>query len=118
MTYTSSAVAKCTHKIDGNSQKNHLNQPRVIDSLCAQISAGNRHIIGVMIESHINAGKQDIPPEGKVGLKYGVSITDACVDWEMTVGMLDQLNAAVGERRKRRVEEALQRPAGFESATH
>lgn len=45
-----------------------------------------------MIESHINEGKQDVPPEGPSGLKYGVSITDACVDWQTTVGMLDRLN--------------------------
>ena len=45
-----------------------------------------------MIESHINAGRQDVPPEGPTGLKYGVSITDACVDWTDTVAMLDKLN--------------------------
>lgn len=45
-----------------------------------------------MIESHINAGRQDVPPEGPSGLKYGVSITDACVDWATTVQMLDKLN--------------------------
>lgn len=45
-----------------------------------------------MIESHINSGRQDVPPEGACGLKHGVSITDACVDWETTVGMLDRLN--------------------------
>jgi 3-deoxy-7-phosphoheptulonate synthase len=47
-----------------------------------------------MIESHINAGRQDVPPEGPTGLKHGVSITDACVDWEDTVTMLDKLNEA------------------------
>lgn len=77
---------------DGNSQKNHLNQPKVVSSLCAQLRAGDRNITGVMIESHINGGRQDVPPEGPQGLKYGVSITDACVDWEMTVPMLDELN--------------------------
>lgn len=45
-----------------------------------------------MIESHIHAGRQDVPPEGPSALKYGVSITDACVDWETTVAMLDRLN--------------------------
>ncbi len=49
-----------------------------------------------MIESHINAGRQDVPPEGPQGLKYGVSITDACVDWETTVGMLERLNEVCG----------------------
>jgi 3-deoxy-7-phosphoheptulonate synthase len=64
----------------------------VLDDICAQLKAGERSIMGVMIESHINAGRQDIPPEGPSGLKYGVSITDACVDWATTVPMLDKLN--------------------------
>ena len=46
----------------------------------------------MMIESHIHEGRQDVPPEGPQALKYGVSITDACVDWESTIGMLDRLN--------------------------
>lgn len=81
--------------IDGNSQKNHLNQPKVLENINEQLRAGETAITGVMIESHINAGKQDVPPESEGGvnkLKYGVSITDACVDWEMTVEMLNGLN--------------------------
>ena len=77
---------------DGNSQKDHNNQPKVLDDICAQLRSGDRSITGVMIESHINEGRQDVPPEGPSGLKYGVSITDACVDWQTTVGMLDRLN--------------------------
>lgn len=77
---------------DGNSQKNHNNQPKVVDDICQQLIAGDRNITGVMVESHINAGRQDVPAEGPGGLKYGVSITDACVDWDTTVGMLDRLN--------------------------
>ncbi len=46
-----------------------------------------------MVESHINAGRQEVPPEGPQALKYGVSITDACVDWATTIPMLDKLNA-------------------------
>lgn len=56
------------------------------------MAAGERNITGVMIESHINEGRQDVPAEGPGALKYGVSITDACVDWAKTVGMLDNLN--------------------------
>lgn len=82
--------------IDGNSQKNHKNQPKVLDDICRQLVAGNRCITGVMIESHINAGRQDVPLEGPTALKHGVSITDACVDWEDTVKMLDRLNEASG----------------------
>lgn len=77
---------------DGNSQKNHNNQPKVVESICEQLRAGDRNITGVMIESHIHEGRQDVPPEGPQALKYGVSITDACVDWESTIGMLDRLN--------------------------
>ena len=98
--------------LDGNSLKNHLNQPKVVDSICEQLIAGDRSITGVMIESNINGGRQDVPedgaiglpqtpffdadallpPSGPSGLRYGVSITDACVDWETTVQMLDRLN--------------------------
>ncbi|KAG6902940.1 hypothetical protein C0995_009332 [Termitomyces sp. Mi166 len=98
----------------GNSQKNHNNQPKVIDDICVQLAAGEKHITGVMIESHINEGRQDVPPEGPAGLKYGVSITDACVDWERTVAMLDKLNGAVCERRKVTLEASFNRPAAFE----
>jgi len=62
-----------------------------------------------MIESHINSGRQDVPPEGASGLKHGVSITDACVDWETTVGMLDRLNQAVKQRRVTLVEQGLKK---------
>jgi 3-deoxy-7-phosphoheptulonate synthase len=77
---------------DGNSQKNHNNQPKVVYSICDQLAAGNRNITGVMIESHINAGRQDVPDEGAKALKHGVSITDACVDWAVTIEMLTNLN--------------------------
>lgn len=77
---------------DGNSQKNHNNQPLVVDDLCNQLAAGNRNITGVMIESNINAGRQDVPDAGPGALKHGVSITDACVDWSATIKMLDNLN--------------------------
>lgn len=64
----------------------------MLDDICEQLRDGQTAVVGVMIESHINAGRQDIPPEGRDGLKYGVSITDACVAWETTIPMLDKLN--------------------------
>jgi hypothetical protein len=67
-------------------------QPKVVDDICRQLTEGDWNITGVMIKSHINAGRQDIPPEGPSGLKHGVSVTDACVGWEVTVGMLNRLN--------------------------
>ncbi|KZP30139.1 3-deoxy-7-phosphoheptulonate synthase [Athelia psychrophila] len=93
-----SIMVDCSH---GNSQKDHNNQPKVVDAVCAQLAAGDRSITGVMIESHLHAGRQDVPPPpvGPAGLRHGVSITDACVDWETTVGMLERLDAAVGARR-------------------
>ena len=80
-----------------NSGKNHENQPAVVGNLCTQISAGEDRIMGVMIESHLVAGRQDLAP-GRT-LTYGQSITDACIDWEMSVEVLDQLGAAVKARR-------------------
>ncbi|KAI6158672.1 3-deoxy-7-phosphoheptulonate synthase [Pisolithus thermaeus] len=109
-----SIMIDCSH---GNSQKNHNNQPKVVDDICQQLAAGDRNITGVMVESHINAGRQDVPAEGPSGLKHGVSITDACVDWETTVAMLDRLNEAVGQRRNFIIEQGLQRPAGFQRST-
>ena len=53
-----------------------------------------------MIESNINEGNQCIPPEGKTGLKYGVSITDACISWETTDVVLRKLANAVKQRRE------------------
>jgi 3-deoxy-7-phosphoheptulonate synthase len=54
-----------------------------------------------MIESNINEGNQKVPAEGPAGLKKGVSITDACIDWDTTVNVLEDLSAAVAERRSK-----------------
>ncbi|SPO36829.1 probable phospho-2-dehydro-3-deoxyheptonate aldolase [Pseudozyma flocculosa] len=79
----------------GNSNKDYRNQPKVIESVAQQLEAGETAITGVMIESHLNEGKQGEPKNGKVEeLKYGVSITDGCVGWDTTVEMLDRLNAS------------------------
>ncbi|OTA89705.1 hypothetical protein M434DRAFT_398421 [Hypoxylon sp. CO27-5] len=91
-------MVDCSH---GNSLKNHKNQPKVAAELADQISKGETGIMGVMIESHINEGNQKVPKEGKAGLQYGVSITDACIGWEDTVSVLDNLANAVKERRKK-----------------
>ena len=84
----------------GNSLKNHHNQPKVAQTIGDQLREGETAIVGVMIESNINEGNQKVPAEGPAGLKRGVSITDACVDWDMTVEVLDQLADAVRTRRK------------------
>ncbi|KAF2485775.1 hypothetical protein BDY17DRAFT_294224 [Neohortaea acidophila] len=90
-------MVDCSH---GNSEKNHKNQPLVAASLAEQIRKGEEGIMGCMIESNINEGNQKVPKEGKAGLKYGVSITDACINWEDTEVVLQQLADAVAERRR------------------
>lgn len=90
-------MVDCSH---GNSLKNHKNQPLVAKTLAEQIAGGEEAIMGVMIESHINEGAQKVPAEGKAGLKYGVSITDACIHWEDTEKVLEELALAVAKRRK------------------
>ncbi|ANB13901.1 3-deoxy-7-phosphoheptulonate synthase ARO3 [Sugiyamaella lignohabitans] len=90
----------CSH---GNSSKNHNNQPIVAEAVAEQIRNGETGICGVMIESNINAGRQNVPPAeegGKDALKYGVSITDACIDWETTYKTLKNLAEAVRTRRE------------------
>ena len=86
----------CSHS---NSQKNHRNQPIVAKEIADQLREGQDAIIGVMIESNINEGNQKVPPEGPSGLTKGVSITDACIDWETTVDTLENLADAVRARR-------------------
>ncbi len=82
-----------------NSGKRHENQPGVVADLCAQVSAGEGRIMGVMVESHLLAGRQDLVP-GRA-LTYGQSITDPCIDWETSVQALADLAEAVRARRVR-----------------
>ncbi|SCB56434.1 3-deoxy-D-arabinoheptulosonate-7-phosphate synthase [Rhizobium aethiopicum] len=82
-----------------NSGKDPMNQPRVVKSVASQLAGGNRHIKGMMIESNLVAGRQDLVP-GKP-LVYGQSITDGCIDWDMSVTALEDLaKAAIARRRK------------------
>ena len=82
-----------------NSSKRPENQPRVVDDVAAQLEGGERRIVGVMVESHLVGGRQDLTP-GKP-LVYGQSITDACIDWPTSVAVLERLAAAVRARRRR-----------------
>jgi 3-deoxy-7-phosphoheptulonate synthase len=82
----------------GNSGKDHLNQPIVTGDVAARVATGAQDVLGVMIESHLVAGRQALVL-GCAGLRYGQSITDACVDFETTEGMLDELAGAVRQRR-------------------
>jgi len=123
-------MVDCSH---GNSQKDHNRQPKVAEDICSQLSKGEMGIMGVMIESHLFEGKQDLPtgdklsdiinnkndspttlhgsgpgqlgPEGQrstvlSSLRYGVSVTDACIHWMDTVKVLENLAAAVRQRRE------------------
>ena len=77
-------VVDCSH---ANSYKNPELQPLVMSDIVNQVRYGNRSLVGVMIESNLFAGNQPIP-EDLSQLKYGCSVTDACVDWETTEQML------------------------------
>jgi 3-deoxy-7-phosphoheptulonate synthase len=82
-----------------NSSKKPENQPRVVEDIAVQVEAGEGRIVGVMVESHLVGGRQDLTP-GRP-LVYGQSITDACIDWPASVAALDRLAAAVRARRRR-----------------
>ncbi len=79
-----------------NSCKKPENQPKVLADIARQISAGERRIMGVMIESNLVAGRQEVQPGTQ--LTYGQSITDGCIDFETTVTSLEQLAEAVAAR--------------------
>ena len=81
----------------GNSGKDHERQPAVADEIGAQVAAGERAIVGVMLESFLVAGCQEL--KGGEPLVYGQSITDACMSWEATVDVLEGLAEAVHRRR-------------------
>ncbi|MGH8228045.1 MAG: 3-deoxy-7-phosphoheptulonate synthase [Steroidobacteraceae bacterium] len=81
----------------GNSGKRYERQPAVIDAIARQIEAGERRIGGVMVESNLAAGRQDLIV-GRL-LNYGQSITDGCIDWPTSVRSLERLAQAVEQRR-------------------
>jgi len=80
-----------------NSQKNYMRQIEVGGEVATQITRGESRIMGVMIESNLKAGRQDLMP-GKP-LVYGQSITDACIGWEESVPLLEEMAGAVRARR-------------------
>ena len=91
-------MVDCSH---ANSNKDHNLQPLVLDNVTNQILEGNKSIIGVMIESHLNGGNQKLSSNADE-MAYGVSVTDACIDWETTetslVSMADKLRDALKTR--------------------
>ncbi|CAK5284205.1 unnamed protein product [Mycena citricolor] len=88
----------CSH---GNSSKQHQKQVEVADDIARQLEAGDTGslIMGVMVESNLVEGRQDIPTNGVGSLRYGQSVTDACISWETTVPLLERLREGVRGRR-------------------
>jgi 3-deoxy-7-phosphoheptulonate synthase len=89
-----SILVDCSHD---NSAKQPERQPEVARALLAQVSAGNTSIMGAMIESNLEAGSQAFP-QPKDKLRYGVSITDACIDWPTTEKLVREMHAALASR--------------------
>jgi 3-deoxy-7-phosphoheptulonate synthase len=85
-----------------NSSKQHERQITVADDVAKQIESGSRHIFGVMIESHLTGGAQKFTPgkDDASALEYGKSITDACINWDDSVKVLERLAQAVKKRRR------------------
>ena len=81
----------------GNSSKDHTRQVVVAEDVCRQLADGSKRICGVMIESNLKAGKQAL--KDAASLEYGLSVTDACLSWEMTEPVLESLAEAVRRRR-------------------
>jgi 3-deoxy-7-phosphoheptulonate synthase len=90
-------MVDCSH---GNSNKDYRRQAEVAGQVAHQLRSGSRHVMGVMLESHLVAGSQKIPSDLS-RLTYGQSITDACIDLSSTREVLAELAAAVAEGNKR-----------------
>jgi len=90
-------IVDCSH---GNSGKDYRKQPEVAACVADQIAGGSRFVCGVMLESNLVEGKQAITDQGK-NLRYGQSVTDACLGWDQTTTVLEGLAGAVRLRRKR-----------------
>ncbi len=93
-------VVDCSHS---NSEKDYRLQPLVLKNVGTQLLEGNRSIVGVMLESNLNAGNQSIP-EDLSELRYGVSVTDACMDWETTEQSLRDMRRRLREVLPERME--------------
>ncbi len=90
-------MVDCSH---ANSSKDYRRQTEVAADIGRQIAGGERRIVGLMVESHLNAGRQDLV-EGK-RLNYGQSITDGCLGWDDSTALLEGLAVAVRARRQRK----------------
>ena len=93
-------MVDCSH---ANSSKQHERQVDVAREIGKQIAAGSHSVFGIMVESHLQGGAQKFTPgkDDASQLRYGCSITDACLGWEASAGLLAELAAAVQARRQR-----------------
>lgn len=91
-------MVDCSH---ANSSKQHEKQVEVARDIAGQVAGGSRHVFGLMVESHLNAGAQKFTPgkDDAKALDYGKSITDACLGWNDSTDVLEILSAAVLKRR-------------------
>ncbi|MBC9889921.1 MAG: 3-deoxy-7-phosphoheptulonate synthase [Opitutae bacterium] len=87
-------MVDCSH---ANSGKNHDRQTKVLDSVVEQVQGGRKSIIGVMLESNLGPGRQEIS-QGKSDLQFGVSVTDSCIDWDTTEKALHSLHSGIQSR--------------------
>ncbi|WP_106477065.1 3-deoxy-7-phosphoheptulonate synthase [Phytohalomonas tamaricis] len=92
-------MVDCSH---ANSNKDPALQPLVLENITQQILEGNRSIMGLMIESHLGWGAQKIP-EDRSQLQYGVSITDACIDWPTTERVLTEMDSKLRDKLRERI---------------
>ncbi len=92
----------CSH---ANSSKQYSKQNEVARDVAQQVAAGDARIIGLMVESHLNEGRQDHTPGCE--LQYGQSITDACLGWQESVDLLEALALSVRQRRQKRLSEEI-----------
>jgi 3-deoxy-7-phosphoheptulonate synthase len=91
-----SVLVDCSH---GNSSKDYRKQPEVAREIARQVSGGSTSVFGVMLESFLQEGRQDLKDPSN--LEYGKSVTDACLGWDATIPVLMELASAVRERRAR-----------------
>jgi len=93
-------MVDCSH---ANSQKQPERQVNVAEDVADQIAVGDKRIVGVMLESHLVAGRQDVEDD-RDALTYGQSITDACISWDQTAPVMYELAEAVRQRREKKAD--------------
>ncbi len=89
-------LVDCSH---GNSGKDYSRQPQVAADIADQVAGGSSAIAGTLLESHLVEGRQDLR-DGRKGLRYGQSVTEACIGWDATASALERLPESVKHRRR------------------